>query len=287
MPRPQKEGIDYFPLDVNFFSDPKIKILKARYGMDGITLYIYLLCEIYRAGYYIRYDDDSAYILSDDLKMSSDKVKQVLNFLLERSLFNNILFQSDKVLTSAGIQKRFQLAVKERAKKKQIEVKDFWLLEQSETESFIKVNPSLNNSWNNNDNSGKNTDKSQEEYTKESKEKKSKGNNKKEVMYVQDEKLNQTIIDFIEQREKTGKPMTDRAVSLLIKKLDKLTSNSDEKIEILNQSIVGGWTSIFPLKDTVPDKSTKKNQFHNFKERDTDYDSMILAEMKGEKDGGN
>ena len=43
MPRPQKEGLDYFPLDVTFFSDPKIKILKARYGVDGIAVYIYLL----------------------------------------------------------------------------------------------------------------------------------------------------------------------------------------------------------------------------------------------------
>ena len=44
--RPQKEGLAYFSLDVDFFSDRKVKILKGRFGADGITYYLYLLCEI-------------------------------------------------------------------------------------------------------------------------------------------------------------------------------------------------------------------------------------------------
>ena len=84
MARQKKQGIDYFSLDCDFFSDKKIKILKARYGADGITIYLYLLCEIYRNGYYIIVDDDFYYIMSDDLNMNCDKVKQVLTFLLER-----------------------------------------------------------------------------------------------------------------------------------------------------------------------------------------------------------
>ena len=115
MARPRKEGMAYFSFDVDFFSNKKIKILKARYGSDGITIFLYLLCEIYKNGYYLKIDDDFEFIISDDLNMDCNKVKQVLNFLLERSLFDNKLFQSDKVLTSAGIQKRFQLAVKTRA----------------------------------------------------------------------------------------------------------------------------------------------------------------------------
>lgn len=178
MPRPQKDGIDYFPLDVNFFSDPKIKILKARYGVDGVAVYVYLLCEIYRAGYYLQLNEDSAYIISDDLKMSAEKVMQIMNFLLERSLLDSKLFQSDKVLTSAGIQRRFQLAVRERAKKNHIEIKGFWLLSEAETEPFIKVNPILNKSQKNEDYSGKNDGYSRELSLKESKVNKSKGNKK-------------------------------------------------------------------------------------------------------------
>lgn len=46
MARRRQEGNLFFRLDVDFFSDRKVKILKARYGADGITLYLYLLCEI-------------------------------------------------------------------------------------------------------------------------------------------------------------------------------------------------------------------------------------------------
>lgn len=108
MARRKQEGNRFFRLDVDFFSDKKVKILKARYGADGVTLYLYILCEIYKAGYYLKIDEDFEFIVSDDLSMDSNKVKQVLNFLLERSLFDNTLFQSDKVLTSAGIQRRYQ-----------------------------------------------------------------------------------------------------------------------------------------------------------------------------------
>ena len=99
MARRKQEGNRFFRLDVDFFSDKKVKILKARYGADGVTLYLYILCEIYKAGYYLKIDEDFEFIVSDDLSMDSNKVKQVLNFLLERSLFDNTLFQSDKVLT--------------------------------------------------------------------------------------------------------------------------------------------------------------------------------------------
>lgn len=50
MARRRQEGNLFFRLDVDFFSDRKVKILKARYGADGITLYLYLLCEIYSVG---------------------------------------------------------------------------------------------------------------------------------------------------------------------------------------------------------------------------------------------
>ena len=100
MARPRKEGVAYFSFDVDFFSDKKIKVLKARYGADGITIFLYLLCEIYKNGYYLKVDDDFEFVISDDLNMNCDKVKQVLTFLLERSMFDKQLFQSDAVLTS-------------------------------------------------------------------------------------------------------------------------------------------------------------------------------------------
>ena len=71
MARPQKTGLDYFPFDVDFFSDKKIRRLRAKYGNDGVTAYIYILCLIYRdKGYYAEYDDDLILDISDELNIS-------------------------------------------------------------------------------------------------------------------------------------------------------------------------------------------------------------------------
>ena len=174
MPRQQKPGLSYVPLDVDFFTDNKIRILRARFGNNGIAVYIYLLCEIYKKGYYMEWNDDFKFILAADLNLSDGFIEQVLTFLLERSLLDSTLFKSDTILTSPGIQRRFQLAVKERAKKTPVKVEGFWLLDEETTEPFIQVQLQAGNSVKNEDISRKNVDSSQEKSLKESKEKKSK-----------------------------------------------------------------------------------------------------------------
>ena len=147
MGRPQTKGLYYFSLDVDFFSDTKVKIVKARYGADGVLLYLYLLCAIYKNGYYIKIDDDFSFVAADDLGMEKTKIEQIMNFLLGRSLFDDTLFKSDKVLTSHGIQKRFQEGVRSKASKTPLTVEEkFWLLSEDETKSFIKVRPRDNSS---------------------------------------------------------------------------------------------------------------------------------------------
>lgn len=177
MPRPKSSGIDYFPFDVDFFSDKKIKILKSRYGADGIAVYLYILCQVYREGYFTRVDEDFKFMISDDLHMASDKVEQVMTFLFGRSMFNEQLLKSDAIITSAGIQKRWQEAVKTRAAKTPIEVDArYWLLNESETRPFIKVTLFNNSSEKNEGFSEKNEGFSEKNSTKvkESKVKESK-----------------------------------------------------------------------------------------------------------------
>ncbi|MGN1456757.1 MAG: DUF4373 domain-containing protein [Acutalibacteraceae bacterium] len=154
MARPKKKGLDYFPLDVDIFSDKKIRILMARYGSDGYTLYSYLLCEIFKEGYYIKIDEDFEYLVSSSLNIDCEKIVEIRDFMLERSLFDKKLFNSDKILTSKGIQLRYQQAVKSRAVKSGVIVDGmFWLLSNEETESFITVNQKSDYSEKNNGNS--------------------------------------------------------------------------------------------------------------------------------------
>lgn len=63
-----------------------------------------------------------------------------------------------------------------------------------------------------------------------------------------DNELLTALTDFEQMRKSIKKPMTDRAKNLLISKLKGLTSNKAEMIEILNQSILNCWQSIYPLQ---------------------------------------
>lgn len=282
MARPRKDGLDYFPLDVDLFEDDKIKILKARYGADGIILYLYLLCRIYRQGYYMQVNEDFEYIISEDLKMSPDKVKQVLTFLLSRSLFDNTLFQSDAVLTSAGIQKRFQLAVKERAKKNPIKTGRYWLLKKEETEPFIKCTLFGDYSGNNDSYSGKNPDKSREQSLKESKVK----NN----IYTpfQSAELEQAFQTYLLVHSHNYGGMLPEQVQALREELEKLSSDDKERIAIVKKATAGGWKSFYPLKKrTREPKKEKKNGFNNFEGRDYSgqMDDLTRALIEGGKGG--
>lgn len=61
--------------------------------------------------------------------------------------------------------------------------------------------------------------------------------------------LLQALKDFLEMREMIKKPMSERAMTKLIKELQKLSDNADVWIEILEQSILNNWQGVFPLKD--------------------------------------
>lgn len=272
MPRPRKNGLDYFPLDVDFLDDPKIKILKARYGRDGIVFYIYLLCEIYKQGYYLRVDDDFEYIISDDLKIDQNKAKQVLNFLLSRSLFDNTLFQSDKVLTSAGIQKRFQLAVKERARKNPIEVGRYWLLKEKDTEPFIKCTHFSDLSVKKESYSRNNDCNSAEKSLKKSKVK-----NIDNILGFTPE-LEQAFQIYVQVRIHNYGDMLPEQIQALREDLIKLSDKDPERIAIVKKATAGGWKSFY--KTTPSEKKgsrAKKNTVrdnNNFERRNYDMDKL-------------
>jgi hypothetical protein len=146
-------------------------------------VYIYILCEIYREGYYIEYDEDLILDISDELNISENATKQIVSYLLSRSLLDSTLAKSVNVLTASSIQRRYQKAVEERGKHRDIVVDGrFWVLKEDETESFIQVRPVDGFSENKCSFSPKKSDLSENNHTKESKVKKSKVNESKEDM---------------------------------------------------------------------------------------------------------
>lgn len=260
MARPIKKGLEYFPFDVGFFSDKKIKILKSRYGADGIVIYQYLLCEIYKEnGYYLIVDDDYEYIISDDLNMEINKVKQVINFLLERSLFNYKLFQSDKVLTSTGIQKRYQEAVKTKASKKAITIEKYWLLNEEETATYIKVTLFKSNSEINSNKSEINSSLSEEKCHKEKKSK-LKESKEKDIAYFSNAELNDAFIQFLNMRQEAGKQLNGYQIQILTEKLERVADTDEDRISAVKNAIAGGWSNFYPPKKQQQQKKSFNGQ---------------------------
>lgn len=137
MSRTISEGLQNFSLDCDFFTNKKIKVLKANFGTDGIAVYLYLLCEVYRNGFYLKVDNDFEYIIAADLNIKFEKVSEIVPFLTEHSLFDKEMFFKNKVITSKSVQQHFQTAIKERAKKTPRKVEHYWLLSADETAPYI------------------------------------------------------------------------------------------------------------------------------------------------------
>lgn len=74
------------------------------------------------------------------------------------------------------------------------------------------------------------------------------------VEYTENLDLRSSLFDFIDQRRAMKSPMTVKALQMLLKKLDGLASTDKEKIEILQESTINGWKSVYPLK-----KGSEKN----------------------------
>ena len=184
MARPRQDGLLYFSFDTDFFyADKRIKRFHSKYGNDGLIFYIYLLTEIYRNGYYISWDEESAEDAAAELNLKEGFTEQVLTYLASRSLLTvSKLASSVTIITSPGIQKRYQEAKK--GLKRQVEVNpEIWLLSKEETASCIKVTNNKSFSAKNMSKSEKNESKSEKNTTK-GKENKGKENKEKNSLRI-------------------------------------------------------------------------------------------------------
>ena len=247
MARPQCDGLSYFPFDVDFFSDRKIKIIRgSEYGTDAIIIYIYLLCEIYKGkGYYIAYDDDLVCCASADTGVPEGKTRQIVQLLASKSLFDNTRFSADNLLTATSIQTRYQEAKK--STKRDVFVKpSVWILNEEATLGFIKMHPKGSFSE-------KNPSKSEKNPTKENKikENKNKTNKTKTATAIAvAPELEPAWQAFLEMRKKMRKPMTEYAMEITIKKLETLApGDTVTQKKILEQSVERSWQSVYELKE--------------------------------------
>ena len=107
MARPKKKGLKYFTNDVDFYQDIKIRKLIHHKGIQAVSVYHILLCQIYSQGYYLQWDEDFPFILSEASGLQEDKTQEYVEECVAIGLFNKDLFVNEKILTSQAIQERY------------------------------------------------------------------------------------------------------------------------------------------------------------------------------------
>lgn len=138
MARPTKQGLDYFPLDVGFLQDVKIRRIMRACGIQSIPILISLLANIYRDdGYFLKWDNDMPFLIADELGVSEGAVCDTVNKAVQIDFFNADMFEQYKILTSIAIQKRFFSATYRR--KEVFYDGRFILLNSSDYKNLVNV----------------------------------------------------------------------------------------------------------------------------------------------------
>lgn len=118
MARPTKLGLDYFPHDTHTDQDTALSLVEAEFGLEAYAVYFKLLEFIYSQGYAIPWGSDECLLFAKRIGAFgvSSKISEIIKGLVRRSLFDEGVFNSFQILTSASIQVRWL-----EAKRKKVE----------------------------------------------------------------------------------------------------------------------------------------------------------------------
>ncbi|WP_317115762.1 Lin1244/Lin1753 domain-containing protein, partial [Clostridium neonatale] len=276
MARPIKEGLEYFPLDCDIDQDDKITLIEAQHGLIGFGIAIKLLMKIYNNSYFYEWTEKEQLLFSKRVNVNINEVNVVINDLVKWGFFDKNLFETEKILTSSGIQKRYLAAVGRRQK---VKILKKYLLLDKET---VNVYKNLVIVDNNSSLEVVNDDIGTQSKVKKSKVKESKENNNNDDDVVKTE--NNIFYVF----ENCGFGSIDGYTMQLLEGLvkDFTFEWTKEAIEIAAENgarnlkyvtkILENWKS--KGKDYKPNKNNinepKPLRFNNFEPREYDYDKL-------------
>lgn len=177
-----KQGLDFAAWDVHIFDDDeRFDVLIDAQGWSGFGVFFYICTKAYATnGYYYEWrEKTSAAAIAKRMSggIKSDTVKQVVQLCLQIGLFDNGLFDRERILTNKMMQERYMYAIEKRSKRGRTINKDYWLLKEDETKAYIIVPENEHNLSENENNLAEND-------TKKSKVKESKEKEKKTDVFI-------------------------------------------------------------------------------------------------------
>lgn len=113
MARPQKPGLEYFPLDTDM--DDKFDLIEAEHSLLGFALLIKLYQKIYANGYYYNWTEKEQLLFSKRVSVDKETLESIVADAVKWDIFNKAMFEKYGILTSKGIQKRYITATYKRS----------------------------------------------------------------------------------------------------------------------------------------------------------------------------
>ena len=110
------DGINYFPMGVNFMEENAMEVIEAKYGIKGPAIVLKLLCKIYKEGYFIRWDKEQCLIFANKAgrEVQAEEVQGIIEILFIKGILDRNSYLENGILTSENIQKVWLEATKRR-----------------------------------------------------------------------------------------------------------------------------------------------------------------------------
>ena len=133
MARISKPGLDYFPLDVNFFQDRKVRRISNRHHAAGIAALTSLLCLIYKEkGFYVAWNQDTLFDISQEVCCEEEEMQGIIDDCLSVGLFDTYIYKEYGILTSQAIQEQYHKIITDSRRKYKLPLEQFWLIKEGE-----------------------------------------------------------------------------------------------------------------------------------------------------------
>ena len=131
MARISKPGLDYFPLDVNFLQDRKVRRISCRHHAAGIAALTSLLCLIYKEkGYYVLWNKDTLFDIAQEACCEEEEMQAIIVDCLSVGLFDTYIYKEYGVLTSQAIQEQYHKIIIDSRRKYKLPLENFWMIKE-------------------------------------------------------------------------------------------------------------------------------------------------------------
>lgn len=141
MARISKSGLDYFPLDVNFLQDRKVRRISSRHQSAGIAALTSLFCLIYKEkGFYVAWNQDTLFDIAQESYCKEEEMQAIIDDCLSVGLFDTYIYKEYGVLTSQAIQEQYHKIITDSRRRNKLPAEIFWLIKEEPKEGNDKMN---------------------------------------------------------------------------------------------------------------------------------------------------